>query len=155
MWRPAAILLMVVLLCSAAGCAAPPLKEPTVAVGGVEVEKITWGSTNLTLRLIVDNPNPIGATLARVSFDVFFLDDGRAVYLAHGEQEGIRIRPDGETTVAIPVTVDNPPLVQALLRTLQDGTIVLRVDGSGTLDYGIATFEVPFNRTVEVRPGQG
>ena len=59
------------------------------------------------------------------------------------------------TAVSIPVTVDNPPLVQALLRTLQDGTIVLRVDGSGTLDYGIATFEVPFNRTVEVRPGQG
>jgi hypothetical protein len=32
---------------------------------------------------------------------------------------------------------------------------MLRIDGSGTLDYGIATFEVPFNRTVEVRPGQG
>lgn len=154
MWRPAAILLMVVLLCSA-GCVVPLLEEPTVAVDGIEVEKITWGSTNLTLRLIVDNPNPIGATLARVSFDVFFLDDGRAVYLAHGEQEGIRIRSGGETAVSIPVTVDNPPLVQALLRTLQDGTIVLRVDGSGTLDYGIATFEVPFNRTVEVRPGQG
>ncbi|MCK9278912.1 MAG: LEA type 2 family protein [Methanoculleus sp.] len=154
MWRPAVILLTAALLCSA-GCAVPPLKEPTVTVDGIGIENVTWGSTDLSLRLIIDNPNPVGATLTRVWFDVHFLESGQAVYLAHGEQEGIEIRPDGETAVSIPVTVDNPPLVQAFLRGLQDGVIVLRVNGSGTLDYGIATFEVPFNRTIEVRPGQG
>jgi hypothetical protein len=52
------------------------------------------------------------------------------------------------------VTVDNLRLVQGLLRGLADGAVTLRVSGSGSLDFGIATFEVPFERTVEVRPGQ-
>ncbi len=154
MWRPAVILLTAVLLCSA-GCTAPPLREPTITVDEIEIENVTWESTALTLRLTVDNPNPVGATLTRVSFDVYFLENSQAVYLAHGEREGVVIGPGGETPVSIPVTVDNPPLVRVFLRVLQGGAIMLRVNGSGTLDYGIATFEVPFNRTVEVRPEQG
>lgn len=151
MWRSAVILLTGVLLCCA-GCVVPPIEEPTVTVSGIGIENVTLRSTDLLLRLIVDNPNPIGATLARVSFDIHFLEGGQAVYLAHGEQEDIEIRPAGETSVTVPVTVDNPPLVRAVLHGLQDGAIILQVNGSATLDYGIATFDVPFNRTVEVRP---
>ncbi len=153
MRRTAVTLLVAVLLCSA-GCAAPSLQEPTITLTGVAVENITPGSIDLSLQLIIHNPNPVGATLTRVSFDVYFFDDGRQVFLAHGERGGFTIRPNGETTVSIPVTVDNLRLVQALLRGLQDGALALRVSGSGVLDYGIATFEVPFDRTVEVRPGQ-
>nr|WP_300999126.1 LEA type 2 family protein [Methanoculleus sp.] len=153
MWRPAVILLVAVLLCSA-GCVAPALREPTITLSGVAVEKIAPGSIDLSLRLVVDNPNPVGATLARVSFDVYFFNDGQWVFLAHAEQEGIAIRPGGKTPVTIPVTVDNLGLVQGLLRGLADGEVTLRVSGSGVVDYSVATFEVPFDRTVEVRPGQ-
>jgi hypothetical protein len=38
------------------------------------------------MHLTINNPNPIGATLTRVSFDVYFLDDGPPVFLAHGER---------------------------------------------------------------------
>ena len=65
------------------------------------------------------------------------------------------IRPGGNTTISVPVTVDNLRLVQALLLALRDGVVTLQVSGSGVLDYGIATFEIPFDRRVEVRPGQG
>ncbi len=153
MWRPAVTLLVAVLLCSA-GCVVPSLQEPTVTVDGIGIENITPGSTDLSLQLIIENPNPIGATLTQVSFDVYFLDSGQQVFLAHGERGGFAIRPGGETAVSIPVTVDNLGLVQAFLRGLQDGVVTLRVRGSGVLDFGVATFEVPFDRTVEVRPGQ-
>jgi LEA14-like dessication related protein len=96
-----------------------PLREPTITVDEIEIENVTWESTALTLRLTVDNPNPIGATLTRVSFDVYFLENSQAVYLAHGEREGVVIGPGGETPVSIPVTVDNPPLVRVFLRVLQ------------------------------------
>ncbi|MCK9343604.1 MAG: LEA type 2 family protein [Massilibacteroides sp.] len=152
-WRPAVILLVVVLLCSA-GCAVPALQEPTITLSGVEIENVTPRSTELSLHLIIHNPNPIGATLTRVSFDVYFLDGTEWVFLAHGERGGFAIQPDAETAVSIPVTVDNLRLVQGLLRGLADGTVTLRVSGSGSLDFGIATFEVPFERTVEVQPGQ-
>ncbi|WP_214084123.1 LEA type 2 family protein [Methanoculleus sp.] len=153
MWRPTVTLLVAVLLCSA-GCVAPALREPTITLSGVGIENVTPGSTDLSLRLVVDNPNPVGATLARVSFDVYFLDDGEWAFLAHGERGGFAVRANGETAVTIPVTVDNLRLVQGILRGLADGEVTLRVSGSGVVDYSVATFEVPFDRTVEVRPGQ-
>jgi len=152
-WRPAVTLLVAVLLCSA-GCAVPALQEPTITLSGVEIENITPRSTDLSLHLIIHNPNPIGATLTRVSFDVYFLDGTEWVFLVHGERGGFAIQPDAETAVSIPVTIDNLRLVQGLLRGLADGAVTLRVSGSGVLDFGIATFEAPFERTVEVRPGQ-
>lgn len=153
MRRPAVTLLIAVLLFSA-GCAVPALEEPTITLAGVTVENITREGIDLSLRLVVDNPNPVGATLTRVSFDVYFFDGGQWVFLAHGEQDGIAIRPEDETTVTVPVTVDNLRLVQAFLRALRDGSITLRVSGTGIVDFGVATFEVPFERTLEVRPGQ-
>ncbi len=151
--RTAVTLLIAVLLCSA-GCVVPELREPTITLSGVGIENITPGSTDLLLHFIIDNPNPIGATLTRVSFDVYFIDGGEWVFLAHGERGGFAVRANGETAVSIPVTVDNLGLVQGLLRGLADGAVTLRVTGSGVLDYGIATFEVPFDRTVEVGLGQ-
>lgn len=152
-WHLAVTLLAVVLL-SSAGCAVPMLQEPTITLSGVEIENVTPRSTDLSLHLIIHNPNPISATLTRVSFDVYFLDGGEWVFLAHGERGGFAIQPDAGTAVSIPATVDNLRLVQGLLRGLADGAVTLRVSGSGVLDFGIATFEVPFERTVEVRPGQ-
>jgi hypothetical protein len=67
-WRPAVTLLVAVLLCSA-GCAVPALQEPTITLSGVEIENVTPRSTDLSLHLIIHNPNPIGATLTRVSFE--------------------------------------------------------------------------------------
>ena len=154
MWRAAVPLFILILLCTA-GCAVPRLQEPTVTVDGAEIENITLESVDLLLLLTVDNPNPVGATLTRVSFDVYFLDDGQPVFLAHGERGEFKVRASGNTSVSIPVTVNNMRLVQAFLLALRDGAVTLQVNGSGVLDYGIATFEVPFNRTVEVRVGQG
>ena len=153
--RHAAIALLILILLCTAGCMVPRIQEPTVTVDGVGIENITPGSIDLSLRLTINNPNPVGATLTRVSFDVFFLDDGEPVFLAHGERGEFEIRPGGNTTISVPVTVDNLRLVQALLLALRDGVVTLQVSGSGVLDYGIATFEIPFDRRVEVRPGQG
>jgi len=147
--RPLAVI-VAVLLCSA-GCAALPLQEPTVTVENVTIENVTLQSVDLLLQVTIENPNPIGATLNRVAFNVSFLDDGQWVFLAHGERGGFSVRPRGTTTVSIPVTVDNLRLVQALLQGLSDGAITLRVSGTGVFDYGIATFEVPFDRTTEVQ----
>jgi|LSQX01.2.fsa_nt_gb LEA14-like dessication related protein len=151
--RTAVTLVIAILLCSA-GCMAPALQEPTITLSGVGIENITPGSTDLLLHFIIDNPNPIGATLTRVSFDVYFIDGGQWVFLAHGERGGFEIQPNAETAVSIPVTVDNLRLVQGLLQGLADGGVTLRVTGSGVLDFGITTFEVPFDRTVEVGFGQ-
>jgi LEA14-like dessication related protein len=146
--------LLVILAVTAAlfaGCAAPQLAPPTIAVDGIALENVSLSALDLSLRLTVTNPNPVGATLENVSFDLYFLDSGEQKFLAHGERTGFEIRPDGDTTVAIPVRVDNVRLVQAMLAVLREGSLTFRVSGSATVDFGVATFEeVPFNRDVEV-----
>lgn len=153
--RPAAVTLLILILLCSAGCVIPRFQEPTVTVDGAKIENVTLGRIDLLVLLTVDNPNPVGATLSRLSFDVFFLNNGQPVFLAHGERGEFKVRASGNTSVSIPVTVDNMRLVQVLLLALRDGAVTLQVNGSGVLDYGIATFEVPFNRTVEVRVDQG
>ncbi len=146
--------LLVILAVTAAlfaGCAGPQLARPTIAVDGIALENVSLSALDLSVRLTVANPNPLGATLENVSFDLYFLDEGEQKFLAHGERTGFEIRPDGDTTVAIPVRVDNLRLVQAMLAILREGSLTFRVSGSATVDFGVATFEdVPFNRDVEV-----
>ncbi len=151
MRRAGLLLIICIAALAAAGCTAPFYEEPTIAVDGIAIENVSLSSIDLLLRLTVTNPNPVGATLENVSFDIYFLEDGRQQFLAHGERGGFAIRPEGDTTITIPVTVDNLRLVTAFIRLVQDGAVTFRVDGSGTLDFGITTFEVPFTRTFEVR----
>lgn len=152
MRRAVFLLLISIAAIAAAGCTAPPVYErPDIAVDGIAVENVSLSRINLVLRLTITNPNPVGATLENLSFDIYFLEGDRQRFLAHGERGGFTIRPDGDTTVAVPVTVDNIRLVTALLRLIQDGAVTFQVSGSGTLDFYITSFDVPFDRTVEVR----
>jgi LEA14-like dessication related protein len=154
--RPAAALIAGVIILAItvvlfAGCTSPQLARPTITVDGIAVENISLSAIDLSVRLTVSNPNPVGATLENVSFDLYFLDGSEQKFLAHGQRTGFEIRPDGDTTVAIPVRVDNLRLVQAVLGILRDGALTVRVSGSATVDFGVAVFEdVPFNREVEV-----
>jgi LEA14-like dessication related protein len=149
-------ILLITVLAVCAGCTAPQLARPTIAVDGIAVENVSLSALDLTVRLTVSNPNPVGATLENVSFDLYFLDGDESKFLAHGERTGFDIRPEGDTTVAIPVRVDNLRLAQTMLTLLREGAVTFRVSGSATVDFGVTTFEdIPFNREVEVTLPQG
>lgn len=145
------IVLVIAAAALFAGCTAPQLARPTIAVDGIALENVSLSAIDLSVRLTVSNPNPVGATLENVSFDLYFLDGGEQKFLAHGERTGFDIRPEGDTTVTIPVRVNNLRLVQTVLALLRDGAVTFRVSGSATVDFGVTAFEdIPFNREVEV-----
>ncbi|MDN7025939.1 LEA type 2 family protein [Methanoculleus sp. FWC-SCC1] len=147
----AGLLICAAVLLAAAGCTAPAYERPTVAVDGIAVENVSLSSIDLLLSLTITNPNPVGATLENLSFDIFFLEGDRQQLLAHGERGGFPIEPSGATTVTVPVTVDNIRLITAFLRLARDGAVTFLVNGSATIDFTITSFDVPFTRTVEVR----
>ncbi|MDG6256984.1 MAG: LEA type 2 family protein [Methanomicrobiaceae archaeon] len=160
--RPAAaliaagIILLVIAAALCSGCTAPEIARPTITVDGIAVENVSLSALDLSVRLTVSNPNPVGATLDDVSFDLYFLDGGEQKFLAHGERDGFEIRPGGDTTVAIPVRVDNLRLVQTVLALFRDGAVTFRVSGSATVDFGVVAFEdTPFTREVEVTLPEG
>jgi LEA14-like dessication related protein len=98
--------------------------------------------------VIIFNPNPIGATLNKVAFDVYYLDD-TGHYLGHGEQTGIVIKENGNTTVTIPVKIGNIPALQAVGSLVRKGSITLKVNGSAFIDVKVTSFEKRFERSRE------
>jgi len=99
------------------------------------------------------NPNPVGATLNKVAFDVYYLD-GTGHYLGHGEQTNIVVKEHGNTTVTIPVKIGNVQALQAMGSLVRKGTITLRVNGSAFIDLKALSYALPFERSQEFRAGE-
>jgi LEA14-like dessication related protein len=151
-WYPRCILLLSALLILAAGCMEAPVKEPTVSVSDIAFSDISLKSMKVNTTVIINNPNPFGAKLNKVAFDVYYLDDTPA-YLGHGEQTNISMIQNGNTTVIIPVTIENIPALTALGSLVKKGSITLNVNGSAFIDVKVTSFEKRFgqNKTFMAR----
>jgi LEA14-like dessication related protein len=139
------IFLLFALFILTAGCSQPPLKQPTVSVSNISLSDVTLSTMTVNTTVIVDNPNPVGADLNRVAFDIWYIDD-TGHYLGHGEQTAVKIRENGNTTVTIPVRIGNVQALQAVGSLVKNGNITLRVNGSASVDLKVTSYELPFEQ---------
>jgi LEA14-like dessication related protein len=131
-------------------------KQPEVSVKGVSLTSLNLTDMVLDVTLSVNNPNSMGISLTSLSFDVFYQKGSDWIFLAHGEQSGIRINP-GENTVTVPVVISNRDLLGSLFGLLTQGEITLQIRGVARPDfYGLAP-SVPFTHTttIPLRTGGG
>jgi LEA14-like dessication related protein len=140
----AVALLAVLILVS--GCMESPIKEPTVSVGEIALSDISLQKMTVNTTVLIHNPNPIGARLNRVAFDVYYPDDG-PTYLGHGEQTNIDVKANDTTSVTIPVTVGTMRAAEAFASLLRKGSITLEVNGSAFVDVKVTSFEKPFRQS--------
>jgi LEA14-like dessication related protein len=152
-YLPSGIFLLFVFFILAAGCTASPVKEPVVSVSDIAVSDVSLQALTVNTTVNIYNPNPAGATLNKVAFDVFYLDD-TGHYLGHGEQAGIVVKENGNTSVTIPVKIGNIQALQAVGSLVRKGSIVLRVNGSASIDLRVYSYELPFERSREFRAGE-
>ncbi len=132
----------IILTC---GCMEPPVKEPTVTVQDIELTDVSLRAITLNTTVVIHNPNAVGATLNRVAFDVWYLDNGEN-YLGHGERTKINVKENGNTTVTIPVTIQNAPALSAFASLVQKGSLTVRVNGSAFIDIKLTEYEQPFSQ---------
>jgi LEA14-like dessication related protein len=129
-----------------AGCSSePPLKQPTVTVTDIALSDVSLSTMTVNATVNIDNPNPVGATLNRVAFDVYYRD-GTDQFLGHGEKTAIQVREKGNTTVVIPVRIGTVPAVKAVGSLVRDGTLTLKVNGTAALDLKVTSYNLPFSR---------
>lgn len=140
------LILLFALLVFFAGCTEPPVKEPVVTVQDIELADVSLRTLTVNTTVLIHNPNPFGATLNRVAFDVYYLDDGEN-YLGHGEKSGFDIRENGNTTVTIPVSIGTVPAMNAMASLVSKGSITLNVNGSAFIDVKVTSFETKFTRS--------
>jgi len=139
------IFLLFALFIITAGCSQPVLKQPTVSVANISLSDVSLNTMTVNTTVIVDNPNPAGADLNRVAFDIWYIDD-TGHYLGHGEQTAIPIRENGNTTVTIPVKIGNLQALQAVESLVRNGNITLMVNGSAFVDLKVTSYELPFTQ---------
>jgi len=125
-----------------------PLKKPTVAVSDISLVDVSLQTMTVNTTVIISNPNPVGAHLNKVAFDVWYRDDADH-YLGHGEQAGIDVKENGNTSATIPVKIGTLPALQAVGSLVQNGNITVRVNGSAFIDLKVSSYEVPFEESRE------
>jgi len=131
------------LLC---GCSTPQLAEPTVTVTDLSMEEISLTSLTVLTRVQVSNPNPVGITIANLSFDLFYVTDEGEQYLGHGVKENLVIPKDNTTSFDIPVKVGSLQALQALGVALEDRSLTLVVRGTAAVDLKLTTVKIPFEK---------
>ena len=141
-----AIMLMLGVATVIALCAQKPIEKPTVTVDDVKITGVSATKIDTLVRVLVDNPNPVGAKLTKVSFDLYYKENSEYKYLGHGEKTDIEIRKNGVTAVEIPVVIENERLVRAIMELTRKGSVELKVSGSAYIDLKATTFEVPFEK---------
>jgi LEA14-like dessication related protein len=138
--------LVLTLLCS--GCLEPPIKEPTVTVSEISLSDVSLQAMTVNTTVNIYNPNPVGARLSKLAFDVYYLD-GSQNYLGHGEKSDIGVKENGNTTVIIPVSIGNVPAISAVGSLVRKGSIILNVNGSAVIDVKVTSFEKKFDQSRE------
>lgn len=142
-------LFLIAAALAVSGCT-EELQKPTVSVSDITVSGITLQTLNLDARIIIDNPNPVGANLTKIAFDIYYLENGESRYLGHGEKSNVEVRKQGPTPVIVPVVVENQQAIKAVIEAARRGAVTIRVSGSAFLDLGVTTFEIPFEDRREV-----
>lgn len=103
------LLLVVATVFIATGCSLNEVKEaagiekPSVSLEGMQITDLTMESAGLSLKLTVDNPNPIPINLA--GFDYALLFDGKQL-LAGKKRDQFKIDAKGVSTVTVPVSLN-------------------------------------------------
>jgi LEA14-like dessication related protein len=129
-----------------AGCTQPALKDPVVTVGEIALSDVSLQEMTVNTTVNIFNPNPVGAALKKVAFDVWYIDD-TPHYLGHGEQTNVTVKENGNTSITIPVRIGTVQAAQGVGSLVRNGSLLVMVNGSAFIDLRLTSYEKPFEQT--------
>jgi LEA14-like dessication related protein len=151
--RSGILLVFFLLLLLTAGCTRPALEDPVVTVGEISLSDLSLQAMTVNTTVNIFNPNPVGADLKKIGFDVWYLDD-TPQYLGHGEQFNISVKENGNTSLTIPVKIGTIQAAQGVGSLIRKGSILIRVNGSAVIDLRLTSYEKPFEQTREFQKSE-
>ncbi|AAB99145.1 hypothetical protein MJ_1138 [Methanocaldococcus jannaschii DSM 2661] len=141
------LLLLAFAVCLAVGFSGC-LEQPKIEVVGQKIQKVDADNTKIEIQVLVDNPNPIGISIDKISFDIYALVGGDKIYLGHGEQSNIKIT-SGNTTFTLPVTISNKKLVEVALKE-KSTKIPIEIKGDIAVNLFITKVNIPIDIQQEI-----
>jgi len=127
------------------------IKKPAVEVSDIALRDVSLAGTTVDVGLVINNTNPIGATLDKITYEVFLVN-GEQVFLVNGEKdEKIHIRANGQITVTMPTEISNTGIISALYQGISGKERPkLKVVGSVSLNLKLFSINVPCEETKEI-----
>lgn len=126
------------------------IKEPTVEIVAINPKGISFSTTSIEIVAIIHNPNLIGVDIDEFNYNIYTLSgNDNWNFLAHGDEEDISISAYGNSTVEIPMDIDNlNAIFMAFDQFLGGSQTTIKVNGSVIMDLKITSYELPFERVI-------
>ncbi|PKG32379.1 LEA type 2 family protein [Methanoregula sp.] len=128
-----------------AGCITEaPVKPPVLTVTDVTLSDVSLRTLTINTTINIFNPNPVGADLNRIAFDLYYVTGGSDQYLGHGELAHITVKESGNTSITMPVKIGTVQAAQAIGTLVKDGSLTVKVNGTAAIDLKVMSYELPF-----------
>lgn len=139
MYRKTALFVLILAGMMMCGCAALQqfVQAPTVSFKGVSLQDMSLIEGNMLFRLNVTNPNPIGATVRNVAYNLKL--NGRE-FLKNTVNKKISLPAGGSSMVELPVTINYLDFFQSVAEFIESDQVAYDLSGS----VGIGPLTVPY-----------
>jgi LEA14-like dessication related protein len=120
-------------------------------ITSIAIRDISRTELTVDITFRVENPNPVGATVDRVAYDIYYLDgDDEWVYLGKGNMtEDVAIGANDAVSLEVPNEIRTLSIVRMVLGSIREGTdINVKAVGSAWVKVGPLILEVPFERSL-------
>ena len=130
--------------------------DPTIEVTGVQLTALTESQATVIVNFLFESQNPLGASLDRLLYEVFFQDGSNWTLLGKVDKSGLIINFRGSTILAIDSAFEGKAAKALYEVPSAGGKTSFRITGSGLVKLGPSPLEIKFNLVKEVpRPGVG
>lgn len=113
------------------------VQKPTVSFKGISFRNMSLFEGTPVFKFKITNPNPIGATIRRITYD-FKVNDEPFIYDVL--EKGITIKPGGSGVVEVPVTFNYLDLFESVTELIRSESVAY--DLSGSIRVGL--FDIPY-----------
>lgn len=126
--------------------------EADIEVVSVRLTDISMTTAMVEVSVCVENTNPIGATLDKIEYVVYFEKDGEWVQLGRAERdEDIFIKAGESTCFELENRIDVLSAIVALYQAYkQGGSVDMKVSGTTWVKIWPVTVDIPFERIESV-----
>ncbi|WP_457612143.1 LEA type 2 family protein, partial [Methanocaldococcus sp.] len=119
-------------------------QKPKVTVDKLEFKGISkdFKNTKLSIRLIIENPNPIDINLKNVIVYAYYYNKDGKHYFGSAKSSNIAIKSGISTPIYIDMNISNEDVVNAILSNKDNKKLTVKIEGSIDME-GIKKYGIP------------
>lgn len=141
------IVLIVLIAVLTTGCAMlrdlADTQRPTIQYSNMSVQSINFNGATLQFNFDVNNPNPVGLTADRYTYE-FFINDNS--FLSGSQDQNLRISRESVSTLSVPVTLQFSEMFNTFSTLFRDDSFAYRINTEVQFDIpGLGVQRLPVN----------